>query len=126
MEFFAEVETPGATPETLKNRIRISSLPQFCRSIGSVISDHDDSGEIYAVWGQFNISREEIRNGVRFAFVDCPHAFAWTLTCHANRDRLVVHCTIDDRNAEEDFVESIEEFVADWGTGLLSLLSENA
>jgi len=126
MEFFEEIERHTTKPETLKDRIRISSLPRFCRSIDSVISDHQDSGEIYCVWGHFNISREEIRNGVRFAFVDCPHAFAWTVTCHEKRNMLVVHCTIDDREADEDFIESIEEFVADWGTGLTKVLSENA
>lgn len=126
MEFFEEIETHTADPATLKGRIRISSLPRFCRSIDSVISDRHDSGEIYSVWGQFRVSREEIRNGVRFAFVDCPHAFAWTVTCHENRKLLVVHCTIDDREADRDFVESIEEFVTDWGVGLATVLSEQA
>jgi hypothetical protein len=31
---------------------------------------------------------------------------------------LVVHCTIDDREEDEEFVETIKEFVADWGFGL--------
>jgi len=118
MEFFEEIERQGVDVDALKNLLQISSLPNHCRSIDSVISDDHNAGEIYCVWGQFNISREIIRNGVRFALSDCPHAFAWTITYHEDRNMLVVHCTIDDREEDEEFVETIKEFVADWGFGL--------
>ena len=125
MEFFEEIERQGVNIEALKDLLQISSLAKLCRSIDSVISDRQILGEIYCVWGQFVVSREVIRNGVRFALLDCPHAFAWTITYHQDRNMLVVHCTIDDKEEDEEFVESIREFVSDWGVGLSNGLPEN-
>jgi hypothetical protein len=122
MEFFKEIERPGVDVDALKGLLQISSLPHHCRSIDSVISDEHNIGEIYCVWGLFNISREIIKNGVRFALLDCPHAFAWTITYHDDRNMLVVHCTIDDRDEDAEFIETIDEFVADWGFGLTNAL----
>lgn len=124
MEFFEEVERHGIRIEALKDLVQISALPGLCSSINSVISDDHNEGEIYCVWGQFTISRQVIRNGVRFAFPDCPHAFAWTVAYHEDRNRLVVHCTIDDREEDEEFVESIQQFASDWGVGLADVLRE--
>ncbi len=125
MEFFEELERQGVDIDSLKDLLRISTLPNHCSSIDSANSENHDAGEIYCVWGQFNISREVIRNGVRFALLDCPHALAWTITYHADRSRLVVHCTIDDREESEEFIESIREFVSDWGIGLSNAFPEN-
>jgi len=122
MEFFEEIAVRGVDVGALQDLLTISSLPNHCRSIDSVIADNHDVGEIYCVWGQFDISRQPIRNGVRFALLNCPHAFAWTIAYHENRNMLVVHCTIDDREEDEEFIESIEEFVADWGIGLANIL----
>ena len=118
MEFFEEVERKSIEIEALKDLLQISALPSLCNSINSVISENHNVGEIYCVWGQFNISREVIRNGVRFALLDCPHALAWTITYHENRNMLVVHCTIDDREEDEEFVETIQQFASDWSLGL--------
>ena len=97
MEFFEEIERRKVSIEALKGLLQISTLPHHCGSIDSVISDEHNVGEIYCVWGQFEVSREEIKNGVRFALLDCPHAFAWTITYHDDRNKLVIHCTIDDQ-----------------------------
>lgn len=125
MEFFEEIERQNLDVEELKDLLQISALPSHCRSIDSVVSDHRNEGEIYCVWGQFNISREVIKNGVRFALVDCPHAFAWTITYHEGRNVVVVHCTIDDQEEDEEFIETIREFAADWSYGLGNALPEN-
>ncbi len=125
MEFFKELERPDVNIDALKDLVKISALPDLCRSIDSVISDNHNVGEIYCLWGQFNISREVIRNGVRFALLDCPHALAWTITYHVDRKMLVVHCTIDDRDEDTEFIESIQEFVCDWGIGLDNAFPEN-
>jgi hypothetical protein len=124
MEFFAEVKRQGVDIAALKDHLQISALPGLCRSIDSVISDNRNLGEIYCVWGQFDIAREVIRNGVRFALLNCPHAFAWTIAYHADRNTLVVHCTIDDQQGDADFIESIRDFVSDWGFGLENVLPE--
>lgn len=125
MEFFEEIEMQTMDVEALKNLLQISALPTHCRSIDSVVSDQHNVGEIYCVWGQFNVSREVIRNGVRFALVDCPHAFAWTITYHEGRNMIVVHCTIDDQEEDEEFIETIREFATDWSCGLGNALPES-
>jgi hypothetical protein len=125
MEFFEEVEKHAVDIEALRDLLQISALPVLCRSIDTVISDNHGSGEIYCVWGQFDISREEIKNGVRFTFPGCPHAFAWTITYHPTRNMLVVHCTIDDREEDPEFIETIREFAADWGAGLTNAFAQN-
>ena len=125
MEFFEEIQNPGVDAEALKEHLQISALPGYCESISTVISDSKSIGEIYTVWGQFSVSRQEIRNGIRFALIDCPHAFAWTITHHDNRNRLLVHCTINDREEDEEFIESIRDFVSEWGAGLSNGLPKN-
>ncbi len=123
MEFFGEVSNRAVTAEELQDLITIARLPELCSSIDSVLSiESPERGEIYCVWGQFQISREDIRNGVRFALLNCPHALAWTVAAHGRENGVVIHCTIDDREEEEEFVESIEQFVRDWVEGLARLL----
>jgi len=124
MEFFEEIGYPDIDVETLKDRLQIASLPVHCQSIDTVIVDHADQGEIYCLWGQFTVSRESIKNGVRFALLSCPHALAWTVAYHASDAKLAVHCTIDDRQESEEFVQSIEQFVADWAVGLRRALQD--
>lgn len=125
MEFFEELVRQSVKIEAIKDLLQISALADHCRSIDSVISENHNEGEIYCVWGQFKISRQVIRNGVRFALLDCPHALTWTITYHENRNMLVVHCTIDDREEDREFIESIQQFVSDWGIGLGNALPEH-
>ncbi len=126
MEFFEEIERQCVDIEAMKDILRISALPGHCRSIDSVISENQNMGEIYCIWGQFKIPRQVIRNGVRFALLDCPHALAWTITYHEDRNMLVVHCTIDDREEDQEFIESIQDFISDWGTGIGNAIPEHA
>ena len=119
MEFFAEIDNQTVGAEKLHELITITYLPKLCASIDSVLSiQSSEKGEIYCIWGQFQVSAEKIRNGVRVAFLNCPHALALTVTAKEEEKVVVVHCTIDDKKAETEFVESIEHFVNDWVQGL--------
>jgi len=122
MEFFEEIQKQGVDIEALKDLLQISSLPRHCSSIDSVISEDHNKGEIYCIWGQFNVSREVIKNGIRFALLNCPHALAWTITYHETQSILVIHCTIDDREEDSEFNESIQMFMSDWRFGLSDAL----
>lgn len=127
MEFFSEIEDLSVSASQIADLVTIPRLPELCASIDSVIAMHSQrSGEVYCIWGQFQISREEIRNGVRIALLNCPHALAWTIAAKIEESTLVVHCTIDDRRAESEFIESIEQFVSDWEMGLRKALSKFA
>ncbi len=126
MEFFEEIEESVLDIVALKTLLQISTLPSHCRSIDSVVSEDQNGGEIYCLWGQFNVSRELIKNGVRFALLNCPHALAWTITYHEDRAMLLVHCTIDDREVDTEFSESILLFMSDWRIGLSNAFPEVA
>ena len=65
------------------------------------------------------------KNVVRFALLNYPHALAWTITYHEERAMLVVHCTIDDREVDTEFTESILVFISDWRFGLSNAFPEN-
>jgi hypothetical protein len=126
MEFFRDIEHKEIDVESLKRLLQIANLPAHCHSIDTVISDSGNKGEIYCAWGQFTVSREPIKNGVRFSLRNCPHALAWTIAYHARLNSIVIHCTIDDREESEEFIETIEQFVSDWASGLTLALRQDA
>ena len=118
MEFFQEVSHPDLDIDRLKNILTISNLSVLCNSIDTVIAEKGNEGDIYCLWGQFNITREVIRYGVRFTLLNCPHALAWTITFNELSKKIVIHCTIDKKEQEEGFIDSILQFVNGWSDGL--------
>jgi hypothetical protein len=126
MEFFQEVHAPDFDVQQLKNLATISNLPMLCTSIDNIISEKGDEADIYCLWGEFNVSRLEIRHGVRFSLLNCPHALAWTLTYKEADQTIIIHCTIDsaDENTEPDFAESINVFINDWSEGITKSISD--
>jgi hypothetical protein len=123
MEFFATSPTDW-TAESLQQHLTGSRLSAFCASIDRVLhwDDAPDQGEIYCLWGQFQVRRECIREGVRFTLPTCPNAFAWTLTALEESvpsgAGVLIHATINRTEHDPDFIESIEAFVEDWRAGL--------
>lgn len=123
MEFFAEIIKHTITADKLHDVIIIERLPEFCASINSVVAVQSPvHGEIYCLWGQFPVSLTKILNGVRLAFINCPHALALTITTHKKPDVITLHCTIDDQEADAEFIESIKHFINDWVSGLNKLV----
>ncbi len=118
MEFFSEAGV-CCDGKRLQQDLTIASLPRFCSEIGQVLRDGEHEGEIYCLWGSFRVRREPIRNGVRFTLPGCPNALAWTVTSEASSGSgVVIHCTINRRDHEADFLESIELFVEAWRQGI--------
>lgn len=119
MEFFA-IADKLTSADALQARLDIASLASWCASISQVLSHDGDTGEIYCVWGQFIVQRERIRGGVRFTLPKCPNALAWTVTTGfpPATDKVVIHCTINRREHDADFIAAIEQFVNDWCNGL--------
>lgn len=114
MEFFAEIKNTNLDKDSLKKSLSIARLPELCASIDKIILDNGDNGEIYCIWGDFKINREELDHGIRFSLPHCPNALAWTITCDEENSEIVIHCTIAKKQHDEDFIESIEQFIADW------------
>jgi hypothetical protein len=119
MEFFANTII-SATAEELQRRLTIGELSYWCASIEKVMSDAQSSGEIYCVWGTFIANRERMQNGVRFTLPDCPNALQWTVTTghQPNPQHTVIHATINRTKQDQDFVDSLQQFVNDWKVGL--------
>ena len=123
MEFFASVPVT-LTVETLQRRLGIDQLPGWCASIDKVLESRNEKGAIYCIWGEFRIRREVIRDGLRFTLPGCPNALQWTVT--AENGEVVVHLTINRQRHDADFIESIEQFVGDWKSGIVSAVGKDA
>ncbi len=116
MEFFRRIAT-RATPEVLRQVLVVPALPRYCDVIDTLVAeDGPDAGTVYCLWGEFRVNRECINGGVRFTLPDCPNGLAWTLTTGhpPNPDDVVLHLTINRREHEPDFVESLEAFADAW------------
>jgi len=122
MEFFQEVHSLNIEVEHLKNLLTINSLTKLCASISEVTAHKDNEADIYCIWGAFNVRREEIRCGIRFSLLNCPHALAWTITLNKENQNIIIHCTIDKTEQDPDFIESIHDFVEDWSKGMTKAL----
>lgn len=119
MEFFATTIIPASAAD-LQRRLTIGDLPHWCASIEKVLSDEMSSGEIYCVWGTFHTHREDVHGGVRFSLPHCPNALQWTVTTghQPNPRHTVIHCSINRAEQDDDFIDSIQQFVEDWEPGL--------
>ena len=119
MEFFAiaNIETK---PEVLQE-LTVHTLNKYCADIDKVLRvEHEDSADVYCVWGEFTVHRQVINGGVRFSMPSCPNALAWTITTgfEPAPQKVVIHCTINRTRHDDDFIESIESFIDSWKTGL--------
>ena len=118
MEFYAKTSLANPGADRLRRLLVLDQLPRLCTSIDSIAPHSGRAGNMYCLWGAFEVSREELRGGVRFSLLDCPHALAWTVTYDTSAQQLLVHCTIDKTEVDPDFAESIQFFVDDWAAGL--------
>jgi len=121
MEFYKKVENSELDINHLKRQLTIQNLPKLCASINSIIADEGNQGIIYCLWGEFVVNREELGDGIRFSLPKCPNALAWTITTDNEGGDILLHCTINKQTHDEDFIESINEFVTDWSNGLANL-----
>lgn len=119
MEFFAIADV-SVTDAILQERLTIESLPRFCASFEMVIENQGNQGIIFSIWGEFSVHREIINGGVRYTLPECPNAVVWTITTGhpPETDKAVIHCTINRREHEPDFIESLQSSVSNWKSGL--------
>lgn len=123
MEFFAEVKCPSMNVKQLHKMLTINNLPDLCSAINTIIRDDISRGSIYCLWGEFAINREELVDGIRFSLPNCPNALAWSVTLEKSTDSLIIHCTINKKEHEQDFIDSIEDFILAWKVGLNDYVS---
>lgn len=118
MEFFQEIHNDSLDNKHLKELLTINNLTILCASINTSTPLGENKGSLYCVWGEFDVNRLELRYGIRFSLLNCPHALTWSITLDDENKLIIVHCTTDKTEHDIDFVESIIEFVDDWKTGI--------
>jgi len=119
VEFFAiaDVQTTSDALQALT----VEKLAAYCSDIDKVLAvDSDDKGRVYCVWGEFAVERQVINGGIRFTLPGCPNALSWTITTGLPPEpqKVVIHCTINRTEHEDDFIESIQSFIDAWKLGL--------
>jgi len=120
MEFFRIIDRQ-VTETVIQANINPTSLEDFTESM-FFLEDINTNFLGGTLWGEFTISYDKINGGVRFTLLDCPNALSWTITTGypPEREKIVMHCTINRIQKSEEFVEEIKEFMDEWETGLLN------
>ena len=118
MEFFRIIDNQ-VTEEQLQAKIHPKSIEEFTETmlfLENVVNNFIG----LTLWGEFNISYDKINGGVRFALLDCPNALTWTITAGypPEKDKIILHCTINRIEKPIEFIEEIEDFLAEWEEGL--------
>lgn len=121
MEFFKIVDVK-TSEAGIQEKINLDSINEFVESIFVLEKQSDYSAQIGGIWGEFTLKYDKINGGVRFYLVECPNAFTWTITTGfpPEREKIVIHLTINRTRKQQEFIEEIEMFLNEWEKGLLS------
>ena len=119
MEYFRIIDKQ-VTEKIIQANINPKNLEDFTESM-FFLEDLNTNFLGGTPWGEFTISYDKINGGVRFTLLDCPNALSWTITTGfpPEREKIVMHCTINRTQKSEEFVGEIQEFMDEWETGLL-------
>lgn len=114
MEFFRTINSK--TDENgIKNRLDIEHLELMSSQLFLLEPLSDDLAKIGSLWGEFTLTRQEIKGGLRFSLLECPNALAWTITTGYDPapESLIVHLTINRTEKDQEFLEEIKDFLDD-------------
>ena len=114
MEFF-KIVNARRTEEQIQEELRLDNLEAFTNLLFTIGEKEEGKALIGGLWGEFSLSREKIRGGLRFALLECPNALCWTVTTGnpPAPEAMVLHLTINRKEKEQEFLEEIEEFLND-------------
>ena len=114
MEFFRFIKVK-TQDQTIQNELTIDNLELISNEIFVIGDQNKREAEIGGIWGEFTLTRDIIRGGLRFALVECPNALTWTITTgkHSESDAIFIHLTINRQQINESFIEEINEFLDD-------------
>ncbi len=120
MEYFRIIDKQ-ISQELIQDRIKPKSVGNFTESM-MFLEDFKNYFKGLTLWGEFVISYDKINGGVRFTLIDCPNALSWTITTGfpPERQKIVIHATINRTQKPEEFVEEIIDFLDEWETGIKS------
>ena len=118
MEFFRIVNIQTSENE-IQKRINIETISEINPEI-ILLGGNNKKFQIGCIWGEFIIRRDDIKGGIRFSMLDCPNALAWTITSGypPEREKIILHLTINRIQKPVEFIEEINEFLDSWVEGL--------
>lgn len=114
MEFFKTLNLK-TTEQQIQKYLTLSNLSEISNEIFNLNEPNDTEANIGGIWGEFTLTRNEIRGGIRFALAECPNALCWTITAGfpPDAESVIIHLTINQKERNQDFIEEIEEFLED-------------
>ena len=112
MEFFRTINSK--TDENgIQNTLGIEHLELMSSQLFLLEPKSDYLAEIGSLWGEFTLTRQEIKGGLRFSLLECPNALTWTITTgyEPAPESMVVHLTINRTEKDDGFLEEIKEIL---------------
>ena len=118
MEFFRIIDKQ-VTEEIIQTSINPQTLEKFIESM-FFLEEKNNNFKGGTLWGEFLISYDKINGGIRFTLLDCPNALSWTITTGfpPERNKIIIHSTINRTQKPPEFIEEIDEFLNEWEAGL--------
>ncbi len=124
MEYFRIIKMK-TTEDHLQKSLALNNLDEISMEIFNLDVPSKELSNIGGIWGEFTLSRNEIKGGIRFALLECPNSLCWTITTGfpPEPESIVVHLTINRQQINQEFIEEIEEFLDDHCARLEAFLS---
>ena len=114
MEFFRILKVKTRESD-IQIALTLESLNSMSNEIFVIGRQNKKEAEIGGLWGEFTLTRSEIKGGLRFALLECPNALAWTITTGypPEPNSIIIHLTINRQEKKLSFIEEVEEFLDD-------------
>ncbi len=124
MEYFRIIKMK-TTEDHIQKSLELNNLDEISTEIFNLDVPGEETSNIGGIWGEFTLSRKEIKGGIRFSLLECPNALCWTITTgfSPEPESIVIHLTINRQQTNQEFIEEIEEFLADHSVRLEEFLS---
>ena len=126
MEFFRTINSK-TDENSIKNMLGFEHLELMSSQLFLLQTKSDYLAEIGSLWGEFTLTRQEIKGGLRFSLLECPNALAWTITTgyEPAPESIVVHLTINRTEKDDEFLEEIKDFLDDHASLLEQVFNSN-
>ena len=114
MEFFRIVKVK-TVDTNIQKALALEILDSMSNEIFVIGNQNKKEADIGGIWGEFTLTRSEIKGGLRFALLECPNALTWTITTGypPDPDSIIIHLTINRQQKELAFIEEVNEFLDD-------------
>jgi hypothetical protein len=114
MEFFRFIEI-NTEESVIQDEFTLKNFKLLSNQIFILESFDDAKAKIDGLWGEFTLTRQSIKGGLRYSLVECPNALTWTITTGfvPNPDTIVLHLTINRINHSKSFIDEINSFLDD-------------